>query len=252
LAAIRHHGPALEMLGVTPERSPARERLIARRERACGVAFPAAVVEWFGLDDAHRLFEDNSNQDRLEELDELGDPAETRQGYLRVAWENQGVVAFYVRLDEGDDPPVYDNNDEFGQEDLAQVSWNPVSVSFSNFVFDMVSIGRLHALFPRMWVATKGPAPGAAGLEALARRLRPGPVTHTAEVEVHRFFGPHEYVTVRWEPEGEADWHVEADSRPALDALRADLEPLVTLPPLPESPRPRRRRPGLLARLLRR
>jgi hypothetical protein len=74
-------------------------------------------------------------------------------------------------------------------------------------------------------------------------------VTRTAELERHRFFGPHEYVWVRWAPGEEAEWHAEADSRPALDALRADLAPLVRLPAPPQWP-PRRRRG--LARLLRR
>jgi hypothetical protein len=74
-------------------------------------------------------------------------------------------------------------------------------------------------------------------------------VTRTEEFERHRFFGPHEYMWVRWPPEGEAEWYVEADSHAALDALRADLAPLVTVPPPP--PWPPRRRRGL-ARLLRR
>src|SRR4051794_3196122 len=217
--SIDYHHTTLEMLGVSAERSPERERLIAGRERDCDAAFPAAVVEWFALQDAHELFHDNSNQDRLEAIEELGDPRETRQGYLEVAIENQGVVAFYVRLDEGDDPPVYDNNDEFLEEDLARVSWNLVSLSFSSFVFDMVSLCRLRAhSLPQKWVATPGPPPDAGGLEALGRRLRPGPVTRTEKFERHRFFGPHEYVWVRWPPEGEAEWYVEADSHAALDA----------------------------------
>jgi hypothetical protein len=66
-------------------RSPQRERLIAERERACGVAFPASVVAWFALDGAERLFHDNSNEDRLLAREELGDPDETRHGSLQVA-----------------------------------------------------------------------------------------------------------------------------------------------------------------------
>src|SRR4051794_10022023 len=230
--SIDYHHTTLEMLGVSAERSPERERLIAGRERDCDAAFPAAVVEWFALQDAHELFHDNSNQDRLEALEELGDPRETRQGYLRVALENQAVVAFYVRLDEGDDPPVYDNNDEFLEEQLDRIAWNRVSVSFSNFVFDMVCIGRLHAHRHELYLNATGNVPDAAALASLGRRLRPGPVTRTAELEVHRFFGPHEYATVRWtEPGGPAQWHIEADSAEALAALRAAVDGIVTLPP---------------------
>jgi hypothetical protein len=249
MGAIEYHGAALEMLGVPAGRSPERERVLAERERHNGVSFPAAVTEWFALEDGDRLFHEKSNQDRLEALEELGDPDETRQGYLRVAIENQGVVAFYVRLDEGDDPPVYDNNDEFGEEQLDRISWNLVSVCFSNFVFDMLCIGRLQAYRRDLHVRATGRAPHATHLDALGRRLRPGPVTRTADVEVHRFFGPHEYATVRWEPGGEAEWHLEADSPEALDALRGVVEGLVELPPPPEPPR--RVRKGLLARLRR-
>src|SRR4051795_2604132 len=142
---LAQHAAALEMLGSQAVRSPRRERLIAERERACGVAFPASVVASFALDGAEQLFHDNSNEDDLVALEELGDPEETRHGYLQVALENQAVVAFYVRLDEGEDPPVYDNNDEFLEEQLDRVEWQLVSVSFTNFMFDMVCINRLRA-----------------------------------------------------------------------------------------------------------
>src|SRR3954465_15245581 len=97
------HGAALEMLGSQAVRSPHRERLIAERERACGVAFPASVVAWFALEGPERRFPANGTEDHLVALAELGDPEETRHGYLQVALENQAVVAFYVRLDEGED-----------------------------------------------------------------------------------------------------------------------------------------------------
>ena len=49
---------------------------------------------------------------------------------------------------------------------------------------------------------------------ALARlALRRGPVTRTEALVIHRFYGPHEYATVRWAPgDEEAVWHLEADS----------------------------------------
>lgn len=241
MGGAAYHRAALEMLGVPARRSPERERLIAERERVCGVAFPPAVVEWFAQEDSHRLFHDHSNEDDLEALEALGDPAETRQGYLRVAIENQAAVAFYVRLNEGDDPPTYDNNDEFLEEQLARVAWNLVSASFSNFVFDALCIGRLHATRHGTFIAVTGPVPGAADLAALGRRLRPGPVTRTDELEGHRFFAPHELVTVRWTHGDAADWHLQADSQEALDGLRAAVDEIITLPPPPPPARPRRR-----------
>jgi len=228
------------MLGVSPIRSPARERAIAERERLCGVKFPAAVVEWFALADAERLFHENSNEDDLVTLAELGDPEETRQGYLRVAIENQAVVAFYVRLDEGDDPPVYDNNDEFLEPQLDRIDWQLLSVSYTNFIFDMVCVHRLRAYPRKLYLEATADPPDAAALAVLSRRLRPGPVKSTSEVELRRFFGPHEYAYVRWSPGGEAQWHIEADSPEVLAELRAALEGIVGFPP--PSPAPPRRR----------
>ena len=239
MEGARYHRAALEMLGVPARRSPERARLIAEREALCGVTFPPAVVEWFALEDGDRLFHDYSNHDRLEALEQLGDPAETRQGYLRVGIENQGVVAFYVRVDEGDDPPTYDNNDEFGEERLDRIQWNFLSASFSNFIFDAVCIGRLHAVRHQTFFTVTGPVPGTAELQALGRVLRPGPVTLTDEVEGHRFFGPHELLTVRWPRDGEADWHLQADSQEALDGLRAAVGEIVALPAPPPRPKPR-------------
>jgi hypothetical protein len=213
-----HHRAALELLGVSPAIAPERQRLIAERERACGVAFPPAVVEWFALEPAH---------DRFEPLEQLGDADDTRQGRLRVALENQ--VAYYVRLDEGDDPPVYDEGEL-------------LSLSFSNFVFDMVCKGRLGGRSRGLFLSAESEPPQEQHLEALGRRLRPGPATRTEGFELHRFFGPHEYATVRWEREGRATWTLEGDSPVALDGLRAAIDEVVTLPPRREGAAKRLRR----------
>jgi hypothetical protein len=212
------HGAALDMLGSQAVRSPQRERLIAERERACGVAFPASVVAWFALDGAEQLFHDNSNEDRLVALEELGDPDETRHGYLQVAIENQAVVAFYVRLDEGEDPPVYDNNDQF-DEPLDEISWNRISETFTNFIYDMVAMARLGAARSGLWFEGDGRPPSGppAG-------LRPGPETRTAELEMRRFHGPHEFVWARWAPgEDVASWQVQADTPERLAELADEL-----------------------------
>jgi hypothetical protein len=66
------------------------------------------------------------------------------------------------------DPATYDDNDEF-LEDLDQIAWNRLSVSFSHFIFDALCIGRLHATRNRTWVEATAPAPGAAELDALGR-----------------------------------------------------------------------------------
>ena len=152
----------------------ARERVLPER----AVDYPAAVVEWFLLG-------------RLDELDVSDQRLTVGPG-------------FYVYVDEGDDPPVY--HDEEGL----------MSVSFSNFAFDLTAAERLRGRH----LSATGPVPNEASLAWLAERLRPGPVTRSEGIEIHRFYGPHEYATVRWAPEGDAVWHLQADSPEALEALR--------------------------------
>jgi hypothetical protein len=123
-------------------------------------------------------------------------------GRLRVAPE------FYVAVDEGDDPPVYHEHEGL------------VSLAFSSFAFDLAAAGRLRGLH----LSARGPVPKESGLAWLGEQLKPGPVTKTAGIEIHRFYGLHEYATVRWTPGEEAEWHLEADSQAALDTLRVRVE----------------------------
>ena len=185
-----YHSAALDLLGAAPE----RERMLPER----AVTYPAAVVEWFVLG-------------QLEELEVTGQR-------LRVAPE------FYVYVDEGDDPPVYHDDEGL------------VSVSFSNFAFDLVAAQRLRGLH----LSATGPVLDDAALARLA--LRRGPVTRTEALVIHRFYGPHEYATVRWAPGAEeAVWHLEADSERALDALRETIDRVAGVP-----------RRGLISKLARR
>ncbi|MDA0171800.1 hypothetical protein OJ998_22050 [Solirubrobacter taibaiensis] len=185
-----YHSAALDLLSAAPE----RERMLPER----AVTYPAAVVEWFVLG-------------QLEEL-------EVDEQRLRVAPE------FYVYVDEGDDPPVYHDDEGL------------VSVSFSNFAFDLVAAQRLRGLH----LSATGPVLDDASLARLA--LRRGPVTRTDALVIHRFYGPHEYATVRWTPGAEeAVWHLEADSERALDALRETIDRVAGVP-----------RRGLMSKLARR
>lgn len=60
-----------------------------------------------------------------------------KQGYLCIVSENQSVVFLYVRLDEGEAPPVYhDDGQTVDDEDLplADVAWERVSDTYSNLI----------------------------------------------------------------------------------------------------------------------
>lgn len=192
---VEYHAATLDMLGVPADRHPLD---------VYEVMLPAAVAEW--LEVGH-----------LDDLVVLEDR-------LRVAVDPQRGTDYYVDLDQGDDPPVYDDH---GQ----------VSACFSDFLFDLVSAGRLSG----QHLAATGPVPSAKSLAWLGGQLKPGPVTRAGDTEIHRFYGRHEYATVRWSADSEAQWRLQADSPEALDALRALVDRVGGVPTR-----------GLLKRLARR
>jgi hypothetical protein len=108
---LHYHQAVFDLLGLEPRPSAARLRALRDHEVRCGIALPASIIEWFALEDAEAIFADHTTPDYLAVLEDLADPAMIDQGYLAVADENQGVVAWYARLSVADDPPIYDNND---------------------------------------------------------------------------------------------------------------------------------------------
>ena len=217
---LEYHQSVLDLLDVSVVPSLNRLATIEERERICGARFPEAVREWFAIESAESLFYENSNQDELTKVEELGDPAEVAQGYLRIATENQAVVAWYVRLNEGEDPPVYDNNDEWN-EDLSRTDWRELSKTFTTFIFDMISSSHFKGWYSGMHLAAEDRMPDAQTLGLLREAFRQGPTTDAPDCKVYRFFNPHGIITVRsGTPErladGRAKWTIEADSPDAL------------------------------------
>lgn len=219
-ARFKYHQPILDLLGVETAMPFDRVAAIEERERVCGMRFPASVREWFAVQDAEALFHDNTNNDHLEKLQKLGDPAETRQGYLRVATENQAVVAWYVRLAEGDDPPVYHNKDQWN-ENLSETYWQANSVTFTNFIFDMISSHHFRGWYSGMQLSAKDSLPDEATLDRLRGWFRQGPTTDAPGSKVYRFFTTQGVITISSvTPEdlanGAAEWSIEAASPEAL------------------------------------
>ncbi len=134
---LRFHRRLFASLGVEPVLSTPAEKQLAAREAACGVRFPASVRELFTIKGVHALFRENTNHDELVPLSELGVPAELRAGFLRIATENQAVVAWYVKLDGTDDPPVVHNDDHFDVP-LAEVPWVACADRFSEFLREVM------------------------------------------------------------------------------------------------------------------
>lgn len=132
----KYHTEAFKILKTDPEIVPNRQKIIEDREKVCNVQFPESVKEWFSIKDVEKIFYENSNSDNLVPVEKLGDPKEAEQGYLKIAAENQGVVGWYVRLNDGDNPAVYDNNDEWDKK-LDKVHWRLIARSFTEFILKL-------------------------------------------------------------------------------------------------------------------
>lgn len=128
--ALAFHQSTFDLLDIAPRVSPERIEAIDEREQHCHRSFPASIREWFAVEGVESLFYEHTNQDELVSHEELGETSEVLQGYLRVATENQAVVAWYAELDGSNDPPVLHNNDEW-DDDLSAINWEPNSSTFS-------------------------------------------------------------------------------------------------------------------------
>lgn len=233
MAQSKFHQPILDFLGLHFNSSPQRLSMIEAREAACGTRFPASVREWFSIESAETLFHENTNEDYLEELTELGNPSEVAQGYLKVATENQAVVEWYARLGEGDDPPVLDNNDEWN-EDLSKIPWREISKTFSNFIFDIISTHYFHGWSTGLHLSAIDQQPRPDELQQLRSWFQAGPVTDEPDSKVYRFFTNAGLVTIRSAtPEhlasSKAEWAIEADSPDQLLQFGKKLWRLGTL-----------------------
>jgi hypothetical protein len=128
---------------------PSRPALAAlgERERLLGITFPASLREFYALKGAAAILEQHSNEDPAVPVEELGDQEAVAHGFLRIQDENQGAVAWYVRLDGSDDPPVEvkieyirDEPAEGGEDDgwWADAEFNRVADCFSRYVYQRV------------------------------------------------------------------------------------------------------------------
>jgi hypothetical protein len=243
---LRYHRALFAMLDIEPTHSAARERIVRQREAVCGRSFPASVVELLTTRGSFRLFHQNSNNDGLvtntggddrKILRQLGDPEHVAQGYLQVAVENQGVVVFFVPLDGSDDPPVFHDNDELGLElPLSEIHWCHCTDTFSDFVFQMMTLWRFHSAGCEYRLDGRGPAPDAVATAALGKRFQAGPSKALPHELSRTFFTPHGIIRIshtlskRVSPPL-ADWIIEADSPESLLELARGLGESGCLPP---------------------
>ncbi len=214
----KYHHAIFDLIGAMPVPSPERLAALKARERECGARFPASVRDFYAVDEAETLFREAS-ADALVALEKLGDPADTAQGWLRVADENQGVVAWFVRLDAGDDPPVVNNNDEW-PEDLSTVDWQKDSQTWTNFIFDRLAGYSFDCSGADLFLAAHDSWPSDLLLAELREELKEGPPTDAPAIKVRRFCDKMRLLTVRMEfGNMEAEWKLKARTPEALASL---------------------------------
>lgn len=221
--SLQYHSATLALLDLDVKTSAERMRAIQEREAVCGRLFPASVKEWYALEGVDKLFCSETG-DYLEPIERFGDPRITSQGYLCVGTENQAVVQWYVPLDSGDDPPVYDDNgliqnaqvlsvekqDAFQitfdkQPDLRAVNWHRNDGSFSAWIFEMIA--SVHC--DQFYLTATDMAPSRRQLEQLGCKLAVGPSLCVDGRRVTHFFTEHACISIGWDDGAQdATWFV--------------------------------------------
>ncbi len=215
-----------ELLGLEPNRSSSANAILALQEESIGRKFPAAVREWYELEDACQLMLAYSNGDRSVDIDKLGNvDTDSRSGdrydllaqnLLVFRWENQGVCAWAVRLDGSDDPPVVvDVDTQFR-------SWLPCADSFSQHLYSCAwDWGRV--LNCELIVQAQNKPLSEATLHILKQQFQPEVVTYNWPGDVqYRFYNDQCRILI-WAGKDQADWNVVADTPDHLEQLVRSL-----------------------------
>ena len=135
-----YHQKTLDLLGITAIESADAKRQLHKREAALGRKLPESVRQWYCLPQANEILDKYSNMDDSVPIPELGKvepgaPDDLARGLLLIQNENQGVAAWYVKLDGTPDPPVMVES-ELVDEAIPQQE----SATFSEWVYRRVLI----------------------------------------------------------------------------------------------------------------
>jgi hypothetical protein len=227
--ALRFHAATFARIGKQPRRSRRALELWKQRERQCGVAFPAAVREWYlaGGPGLGRSIGCGRTADQMVALRDLGRPLANwyamgnadfvAAGLLIVMHENQGVCTWAVKLDGSDDPPVVVEVDSSARAArLSAIRWQRCAASFSAFMYCR-AWDHGHALARIALALSAQDVPLARrDLAFLRAHFTEGPRTfgHPG-VANHRFFTDDSAILI-WSGEDQCDWHLMASSDDAL------------------------------------
>lgn len=185
------------------------------RANELSVQLPASFVEWYGMRDGLELLRQHSNCDEpvdVAELDVSNGPPTSR--IVKFMVENQGVCAWGIALDAGDDPPVLVAVDP-------KFEWRPHAETFSSFIACQVWD---HAeASERVLLGAQASPLASVDLELLRRRFHEKPTTHGWPGK-HTFRFERDDARLRiWDCGGQADWWISARSEASVAFLAREL-----------------------------
>jgi hypothetical protein len=233
--ALRFQAATFELIGIGPRLSRTALALWKRRERACGITFPASVREWytFGGPKLGRHIGCGRRTDYMLSLRELGEPISdwygkpnadfVHAGLLLVICENQGVCNWAVVLDGSEDPPVVvevDSSDK--AKSLAKIRWERCAASFSLFLQSRAWDHGHSLRHPRLALCAHDAPLTPRDLRLLRATFSEGPQTfgHPG-VKNYRFYAE-DCSLIIWDGEGrtgQSDWFLLAASDQAMMRL---------------------------------
>jgi hypothetical protein len=239
------HTTACAVAGIPAVIDPGRRALLARRERALGIQFPAAVAEWYAIAGAVERLAEHSIH-RVIQLEELGLAAGGRDlavGRLLLAVENQqgcdwvvplpsaGLASYDIPLPamasitdhqalwaRAADPPVY-----LTESGEPAATWTLAAPRFSTYAHG------------EAWDSARFPSPHMTAVDdvgfsdedlaVLQERFVAGPRAFGwagnfggPGLTIHRFQRPGQRVWVATHPK-QTEWWLRADSAASLAAL---------------------------------
>jgi hypothetical protein len=211
---LRYHARTFQLLDIEPQVSPQAVAALKGTERRIGRTLPGSLREWYEQEGACRLLLDYSNGDPPVEIDQLKleKPLPGRENLLPFRHENQGVCIWAVQFNGNDDPPVVLT---FDDEVLPP---EPCAASFSEHLYACVWDYGL-VLNQELLVQAQNSPLSSNALDFLAKNFEPGPLTYNwPGSRQHRFSKDDQRILI-WANDGQADWHLAADSEESLERL---------------------------------
>jgi hypothetical protein len=228
--SLTYHQATFALLDMQPRVAPEALEQLAQVEERLSQPLPAAVREWYSLQDAVALLARYSNDDHPLEIPKLGTYDLSRyrysrdrllaEGILVFLIENQSVCYWAIWLDGSDDPPVI-----VSTGGSLEIQWDIHAERFSTFVYTRVWDFATWFAECCLLVAIDQPL-DLGDLAMLRSRFWEGPQTYEWPATItHRFSRDNNNQRILiWSDESrQADWALWASSEQGLLDLAQDV-----------------------------